>query len=311
MYRRILLALDREGLAERALPVVIALARRSLAEVVVVSVRDAETGLGPAGATAEATSAVVARLESEGVRACAEVMSTHARSVASVIVEAARRLHADLVALGSRGRGDLAGLLLGSVGHRAAAGLDCQVLLVRGGDSDTGSPPLTTLLFAIDDSGEAAGALETAGRLAREHEAAVVVVHALEQNAVDRHGYAAAFDEGRALLDGAAEQLGGSGLTVDTELLLFPGPVAPRLAAAADDWDADLVVLGSRRPSELGGLLLGSVAHDLVRRTPRPVLLAERPRAGAVRPPDTGPPGRGQRPSPGPVCSSWNRAGGS
>src|SRR5690242_10299207 len=123
MYRRIVLALDPDGRAESALPVVAALARSSLAEVVVLSVGNVGTGATPSEAAA--------RLEAEGVRARAEVVAAHDQPVAAVIVEAAHRVRADLVALGSHGRGDLGGLLLGSVGHRVAARLDCQVLVVH------------------------------------------------------------------------------------------------------------------------------------------------------------------------------------
>ena len=52
--------------------------------------------------------------------------------------------------------------------------------------------------------------------------------------------------------------------------------VASAIVRAARDWGADLVVLGSRRPTDLDGLLLGSTAHALVRLTSRPLLLAER-----------------------------------
>jgi len=48
--------------------------------------------------------------------------------------------------------------------------------------------------------------------------------------------------------------------------------------AAADRHDADLVVLGSRRPSPLGELVLGSVAHEAIHGLHRAVLLARRPR---------------------------------
>jgi nucleotide-binding universal stress UspA family protein len=280
--RRILVALDREGRAESALPVVIALARRSLAEVVILSIRDAETDQEPAGPWAQAATAVVGRLEAEGVRARADVVSSRGRPVPAVIVDAAHRLRADLVALGSRGRGDLAGLLLGSVGHRVAARLDCPVLLLRDGGQENGVRSIRRLLVAVNDSREAMGAVETAARLAREQGAAVLVAHALERHEIDRLGYGEAWDTASGLLYRAAQQLEGPGRTV--EALLLPGdrPVAARLAATVERWDADLVVLGSRRLTDLGGLLLGSIAHDLVRRTRRAVLLAERPLADVV-----------------------------
>jgi nucleotide-binding universal stress UspA family protein len=37
--------------------------------------------------------------------------------------------------------------------------------------------------------------------------------------------------------------------------------------------------MGSRRLTDLGGLIVGSIAQGVIRQTARPVLLAERPRA--------------------------------
>jgi nucleotide-binding universal stress UspA family protein len=270
MYRRILLALDPEGHADAALPVVVALARRSLGQVVVLSVGEAETDLAPAAA------GVVAGLESKGVLAHAEVVSRHANPVASAIVEAAHRLRPDLVALGSRGRGDLAGLLLGSVGHRVTARLDVPVLLVHDGDHGGRPEPIRRVLVAVDDSEEAMGAVFAAGGLAREHDAEVLVAHALHDDAVDWHGYPAAQDAAYARLDHARRQLAAPGRPVESRLLTSSGSAAARVASEADRWNADLIVVGSRRLTDLGGLVLGSFAHELVRRTHRPVLLAGR-----------------------------------
>ena len=50
---------------------------------------------------------------------------------APVVLEAIRSAHADLVAVGSRGRGRLAELVLGSVSHRVVLHAPCSALLVR------------------------------------------------------------------------------------------------------------------------------------------------------------------------------------
>jgi len=51
--------------------------------------------------------------------------------------------------------------------------------------------------------------------------------------------------------------------------------VASLIAAEADRIDADVIVIGSRRRGDLAALVLGSLTRDLLRRTTRPVLLAE------------------------------------
>jgi hypothetical protein len=194
-------------------------------------VRTRRVGLG--------VDAAVARLEADGVHAArAEVLSVHARPVAAVIVEAAHRLHADLVALGSHGRGDLAGLLLGSVGHRVAARLDCPVLLVHADGHEARLEPTRRLLVAVDDSQEAMDAVAATAGLAGEHGADVVVVHSLEDEAVDRDGYGAAQHAAFVLLDRAARRtiraVAASG-EVDALIVIFIPPLAtsPEEVAAA------------------------------------------------------------------------------
>lgn len=50
---------------------------------------------------------------------------------AEVIVEYAKRLHCDQICIGTRGRGSVAGLLLGSVATKVIHLAPCPVLLVR------------------------------------------------------------------------------------------------------------------------------------------------------------------------------------
>jgi nucleotide-binding universal stress UspA family protein len=49
---------------------------------------------------------------------------------AEAIIEAARREHADAIVVGRRGRGQLAGLLLGSVSQKVASLAPCTVIVV-------------------------------------------------------------------------------------------------------------------------------------------------------------------------------------
>ncbi len=282
MYRRILVAIDRRGLADHALPAVAGLARRSLGQVLVVT--QPETAETPAAASRRVKD-VVRRLEAAGVAARGEVLPTHTRPPARLIAEAAREFGAELVALGSRGLGDLAGLFLGSVGHQVAALLVCPVLLVHGAGVQSDElqvQPLRRVLVAVRTLPESEGALAAARTLAAEHDADVLVVHALEM-AFDSEDawYTETESEAEALVRDAAQRLNGGVRWVHTRVLRGGASVAAALAAAAERWDGDLIVLGSRRPTDLGGLLLGSVAHGLVRRTQRPVLLAERAAAVA------------------------------
>lgn len=51
------------------------------------------------------------------------------------------------------------------------------------------------------------------------------------------------------------------------------GPVDEAIIAFADEVDAQVIVLGSRGRSSVGSALLGDVAHDVVQRARRPVLV--------------------------------------
>lgn len=59
-------------------------------------------------------------------------------------------------------------------------------------------------------------------------------------------------------------------------MVAHEGPVAKAVAEIAADWNADLIVVGSSRMGDIGSLLLGSVSHDLLHMTDRPVLIADR-----------------------------------
>jgi nucleotide-binding universal stress UspA family protein len=50
---------------------------------------------------------------------------------ASTIVRVSEDLEADLIVMGRRGRGDLGGLLLGSVSHKVGHLAACAVMTVR------------------------------------------------------------------------------------------------------------------------------------------------------------------------------------
>ena len=60
--------------------------------------------------------------------------------------------------------------------------------------------------------------------------------------------------------------------------MLRRGSPAREIVAAARDWTADLIVVGSRGHNALATMLLGSVAEEVIDRSPVPVLVARLPR---------------------------------
>lgn len=82
--------------------------------------------------------AVGQRLVDEAARLAAEAGATRVRSLlefaddpATAILDAVRREGADAVVVGTRGRGRVAGLLLGSVSQRLASECECTCIIVR------------------------------------------------------------------------------------------------------------------------------------------------------------------------------------
>jgi nucleotide-binding universal stress UspA family protein len=63
---------------------------------------------------------------------CTEVITqVEAGSPAEHIIESAKKNHADLIVMGSRGLSDIAGLLLGSVSHKVTHLAECNCVTIR------------------------------------------------------------------------------------------------------------------------------------------------------------------------------------
>lgn len=285
MYKKILLGCDPEGLAEDALPVVVALARDLLCEVLLVGVEDPH-GTGEAHDLIEhRLDGMVSQLQDQGVAARGELPRAGRREVAQTLAEVSREWGADLIALGTHRRGELTGLVVGSVGHAVAARVDTPILVAaahegRAERTAGGAPPrLDRILLALDYSEQSDAALHAVAELGAPN-STVMVVHALGMGALGPPVYISEpEEEARGLLTRAVEQLEAAGKSATWALLTGAGALPQRIAEAADDWNADLIVMGSRRVTDLGGLIVGSIAHGVIRQTQRPVLLAERPRA--------------------------------
>lgn len=289
--RRILLGCDPDGLARAAVPAVSALARDFHAEVLVVAAEEM-TGRPASRAVTEAwLDRVAGELSYRHVAVRRELRRARRGAVANELVAAARGWDADLVVLGTHRRGDLRGLLVGSVGHQVAARIDTPVLFVSGPrprGAAEGASLRRHLLVAIDDRAPAEAAVHAAADLAA-RETEIRLVHALGVGtlAAAPEDGAPAEAAGRERLARAQRILEASGRTAETELLIGSEPAAERIARAANAFGADLIVLGSRRLTDFDALLLGSVAQDVMRRTSRPVFLAEHPHTDTAKPEET------------------------
>lgn len=139
------------------------------------------------------------------------------------------------------------------------------------------------ILVPIDGSATSTRALQEAIKLA-DGKAQLRLVYVIEEVlSLDAEGFAlinySALQEavrhtGERALAQAAEIVRQSGMAPETALIdVSDKRVASVIDAEAQDWKADLIVIGTHGRSGLSRLLLGSVAQDVARRASVPVLL--------------------------------------
>jgi nucleotide-binding universal stress UspA family protein len=190
-----------------------------------------------------------------------------------VLGSEARR--AQLLVLGDRGLGGLAGLLLGSVSVGLAAHGACPVVIVRGERGAAGNEE-SPVVVGIDDSSISEAALAFAFDAAAARGVGLVVVHACSPTAIDDAlapvmDWDAATAEEDALL---AERLAGwerkHPEVAVRRTVVRNGAVRSLVAASRE---AQLVVVGSRGRGNATGLLLGSVSHGVLHASHCPVAI--------------------------------------
>ena len=131
-----------------------------------------------------------------------------------------------------------------------------------------------TIVVATDLSSAASTTLRYAQAIAHLHRSKLVIVHV-----IDPVGYA--FPEGApdfAIADKVAreelrrieKEISGEGIQIHS--VVETGVICERILQAVRDHHADLLVVGTRAKSTLGRVALGTVARQLLARTPCPIL---------------------------------------
>jgi nucleotide-binding universal stress UspA family protein len=196
---------------------------------------------------------------------------TEEGSPVHVLIEAATEFAADMIVVGSRGRGPAASALLGSVSAGLVDHAPCPVLVVR-------VPQLTRILVATDGSASARSipdilegwhafrglpieVLSVAPAPAADTElmitpwASPIAEHAgpVVSERTERH---------LQFVEDMAERLQTDGWTARPAVRL--GDAADEIVAGARELGCDLIVTGSRGLGDVQRLLSGSVAHDVL-----------------------------------------------
>ncbi|HEV2033810.1 MAG TPA: universal stress protein [Candidatus Dormibacteraeota bacterium] len=137
MFNNVVLAVSGSDHAHRAVPVAAELAKLAGGKVIVLHVREHDRARGQVWEleTQEVAETVVRHTVDEikkaGATAEGEVIRTALGKVAEALVDSARDHKADAIVMGSWGRSDLAGLVLGSVAHKVIHLSDKTVVVAR------------------------------------------------------------------------------------------------------------------------------------------------------------------------------------
>ncbi|TIC83248.1 universal stress protein [Nocardioides sp. GY 10113] len=190
----------------------------------------------------------------------------------SVLIEASER--AACIVLGSRGRGPVRSLLLGSVGVAVTRHAACPVVILRPSEPHQ---PRHGVLVGVDATEQSRAPLEFAFRQAAQRGEPLTVLHAFGDvlaTLVEPHlvsGTGTEIEEQRAVLAEIVAGMGEKYPDVQVTYELARGLAADSIIARAEGMD--LVVVGSHHGGAASEFLLGSVAASVVEHAHRTVAI--------------------------------------
>jgi nucleotide-binding universal stress UspA family protein len=299
--KRLLVPLDGSALAENAVPVALAIARRFESEVHLASV---VSDLPPVPLAAGDGELITRWFEAEEKRAedylqkVVEGVPTastggihrHVRSgpVGRTLQAIADEIEGSLVVMTTHGRGAWQRAWLGSVADGMVRQGRSPVLLLRERDAGpltaTGTP--RRVVVPLDGSQAAETALAAVDPLLDPGKTVIDLVLVLQEpmpmatsylpHAVAEGGLMEARKEkSRAYLEGVRDRLVGAGHVVEIRVLTA-GDAGHGILNYLERSGGDLVALATRGRGGAARLVLGSVADKVIRTSPVPVLVSRR-----------------------------------
>lgn len=133
--------------------------------------------------------------------------------------------------------------------------------------------PFEKILLAVDKSSRTAKAISTAAEMARESNAEVVAFHVREVEPLTGLVIPVTEPDSDWLAKTVVDRLRQQGVNARAETVGPLTGVARSILEEAQSLGADLIVMGSRGPTEIGALMFGSVAHQVLHAADCPVLI--------------------------------------
>jgi nucleotide-binding universal stress UspA family protein len=290
---RLLFPTDFSPRAAAAWPYAVSLARRRGAVLHVLHVVTPPVlGLSPEAAVVAAPVIDDVLAESQAIldalvepaRALKVTTRTHTRigEPASGILACASEDDIDLIVMATTGRTGLAHVLMGSVAERVVRHAACPVLTVRHDAKAAPThlaidtlPHITEILVPLDGSPLAAAVLPGVISMATRHGAAVRLLRVVHAHALGVVRLAAAetrcLQAAEAYLGDIERRLAAEGLT--TNAAVRYGEAVPEILDDIQVRRPNLVAMSTHGRTGLLHLVLGSVAEQVLRASPVPVLL--------------------------------------
>ncbi|WP_037765962.1 universal stress protein [Streptomyces sp. 142MFCol3.1] len=187
--------------------------------------------------------------------------------------------NASLLVTGTRGRGGLAGALLGSVSLTVAGHAHCPMIVVRGDDRAT-SRTHGRIVVGVGEKPVGSAAVRFAVDEARRRGVPVEAVRAWRCPAHESTDHPLMAGEPARLheqhaVDALTEALQEAPADVEVHRRTAEGHARTILVDASEN--ADLVVIGARRRPRHFGLQMGRVAHGVLHHSACPVVIVPEP----------------------------------
>lgn len=231
------------------------------------------------------------RARALGVETETSVRGGHpAREILTAVEEQA----ADLLVLGTHGRGGVEHLLLGSVAEKIVRRAPCPVMVVPAAAHPETGVLFSRILCPVDGSAASADAVAFALSLARETDGHLTLLYVVEPVPASAEFGALDLEEYHRLGETHARTILAGAVTADerewcrvSESVAL-GKASDRIVDTARVEHSDVIVMGVRGRGAIDLLAFGSTTNDVIRRAACPVI-AVHPKSGDRRQPAASP----------------------